>query len=53
MTTDDTTRDTTSGGEVAVRTRTSICIACWTSGSLSGEFIEPDTSSRNTRLRGG
>ena len=28
-------------------------IAVRTSGSLSGDIIEPDTSSRNTRLRGG
>ena len=26
---------------------------CFTSGSLFGSFIEPDTSIRNTRLRGG
>ena len=31
----------------------SIRMPCFSSGSLLGELIEPETSSRNTRLRGG
>ena len=37
----------------AVSVSASIFIAVFTSGSLSFGAIEPETSSRNTRLRGG